>query len=129
MILELVRAQPAGGMIERVDRGTRADRPERADGGARDEAALVHAEIFSGHDIGADLRVLVEEQRAADGRFDDARAGVEPNNPVRKYRLAAGILDKIDRDAGELHDGLRRLAPASDACDSDQECRRPTRLL
>ena len=31
VILELVGAEPTGWMVERIDRGTRADRPERAD--------------------------------------------------------------------------------------------------
>src|SRR5947209_4290947 len=66
VILELVGAKPADRMVERIDRGTRADRPEGADGRPRDKAVLVHAEIFAGNDIRANLRIPVEEQRTAD---------------------------------------------------------------
>ena len=61
VILELVGAEPTGWMVERIDRGTRADRPEGTDSCARKEATLVHTKIFTYDHIGADLRILVQE--------------------------------------------------------------------
>src|SRR5258708_31698041 len=111
VILELVGAEPAGRMVERIDRGTRADRPEGANGRARNEAALVHAKILTHNDVGTDLRILVEEQWTANGRLDDPSTGVEPHDAVKECGLVAGILEEIDRDVGKLHVGVAAPAP------------------
>src|SRR5258708_37372429 len=103
VILELVGAEPAGRMVERIDRGTRADRPEGANGRARNEAALVHAKILTHNDVGTDLRILVEEQWTANGRLDDPSTGVEPHDAVKECGFAASIFEEINRDVGERH--------------------------
>src|SRR5215470_13034802 len=103
MILEFMNAQPVRGMIERVDRRASADGAESPDGGACDEAALVHSEIFSGNDVGADLRILVEIQGAANGRFDDPGAGVEPHDAVQIDGIVARVLERLDENVREVH--------------------------
>src|SRR5262249_29817041 len=111
MILELIGAEPARRMIERIDCGARADRPEGADGCARNEATLVHAKIFAHDHIGADLRILVQEQWTANGGLDDPGAGVEPYDAMKERRLEAGILEEINRNVGKLHVGLGASRP------------------
>src|SRR5262249_62111992 len=96
MILELIGAEPTRRMVERIDRGARADRAKSADGCARNEATLVHAKILTGDDIRTNLRVLVEEQWPANRRLDDPCAGIEPDDAVQERRLAAGILEEIN---------------------------------
>src|SRR5262249_15348701 len=61
VILELGGAEPAGRVVEWIDRGARADRSEGADSRPRDKAVLVHAEILAGNSIRTDLGILVEE--------------------------------------------------------------------
>ena len=97
-------------MVERIDRGTRADRPEGADGRPRDEAVLVHPKILAGNDIRTDLGILVEEQRTADCRFDDAGTRVEPHDAVKECWLAAGVFEKVDEQFRIFHVALR-IAP------------------
>src|SRR5262249_31300844 len=71
MILELVGAEPARRMVERIDCGARADRAKSADSCARNEATLVHTKILAYDHIGTDLRILVQEQWTANGGLDD----------------------------------------------------------
>src|SRR6516225_4289927 len=98
-------------MVERIDRGARADRPEGSYGCARDKAVLVHAKILTGDDIRTNLRVPVEEQWSANRRLDDPCAGIEPHHPVQERGLAAGILEEINRDVGKLHGSVDASAP------------------
>src|SRR5262249_55906673 len=111
MILEFVRAEPAGRMVERIDRGTRADRAKSADSRTGNEAALVHTKIFPHDGIRTDLRVLVEEQWPANRRFDDPGTGIEPDDAVEERGLAAGIFEEINRDVGKLHGSIDASAP------------------
>jgi len=64
-------------MVERVDRRARAESAIGSDHGPCDKTALVHAEILAHHDIGADLSITIQVDRAKQRRFDDARAGIE----------------------------------------------------
>src|SRR6516164_7898871 len=95
-------------MVERINRGTRANRAKGADSRARHKAVLVHAKILTGDDIRTDLRVLVEEQWAANRRLDDPCAGIEPDDAVQERGLAAGILEEINREVGKLHSSVER---------------------
>src|SRR5262245_18339873 len=98
-------------MVEWIDRSTRANRAEGADSRPRDKAALVHAKILASDDIRTDLRVIVEEQWAANRRLDDPCAGIEPDDAVQERGLAAGILEEINRDVGKLHSGADAATP------------------
>src|SRR5262249_37577762 len=111
MVLELIGAKPAGRMVERINCGTRSDRPEGANSRPRDKAVLVHAKILAGDDIRTDLGVFVEEQWPANGRFDDPSACIEPDDAVEERGLAAGILEKINQDVGKLHGSIDASVP------------------
>jgi hypothetical protein len=63
-------------MIERVDRGARANSAVGTDYSACNEAIFVHADVFAGDDIGTHLGVPVEKQRSADSRFYDSRTRI-----------------------------------------------------
>src|SRR5262245_65187085 len=107
MILELIGAEPVRRMIERIDCGARADRAKGADSRPRDKAILVHAEILAGNHIRTDLGIPVEEQWTADRRFDDAGTRIEFHDAVKKCRLAAGVLEKVDEQFRIFHVALR----------------------
>src|SRR5262249_12104181 len=111
VILELVSAEPARRVVERIDCGARADRAEGANSRPRDKAVLVHAKILTSDDIRTNLRIPVEEQWPANRRLDDPCARIEPDDAVQERGLAAGILEKINRDVGKLHRSVDASAP------------------
>src|SRR5262249_58762455 len=111
VIVEVVGAERGGGMVDRINRGTRGDRGKGAESRARNEAVLVHAKILTGDDIRTNLRVLVEEQWPANRRLDDPCAGIEPDDAVQERGLAAGIFEEINRDVGKLHSSVDASAP------------------
>src|SRR5262249_22258133 len=111
VILELVGAEPVCWMIEWVDRGSCAYRAKSANGRVRNAEIIVNANILTHNDVRTNLRILVEEQWPANRRLDDPGAGIEPDDAVEERGLAAGILEKINRDVGKLHGSIDASAP------------------
>ena len=64
MVLELVDAEPIGGMVERIDGSSRPDRAVGTDCSASDEAAFVHAIVFARNQLRSELRVSAHIERS-----------------------------------------------------------------